>query len=173
YLTTIRRQNLLAPRSGLSSLASPRRTVASGQSITLYGPNQSFRGTQITYPSANDYYDAGSITLLYNAFDLHKKADLLSDLFEHVRKQLAAAQGAEKLYLQLALAYLHWWSDEKDEALAELGRAIETAPGDHNLVLEVAALREQNNEMETSLALLDSITPLDTHMMQRREEHAP
>src|SRR5204862_4294116 len=43
---------------------------------------------------------------------------------------------------------------------------------DHNLLLEVAALREQNGEHDAALALLDSVTPLDTQMMQRREEAA-
>ncbi len=39
-------------------------------------------------------------------------------------------------------------------------------------MLEVASLREQNGEPEAALALLDSIAPLDTQMMQRREETA-
>ncbi|HTK75342.1 MAG TPA: tetratricopeptide repeat protein, partial [Gemmataceae bacterium] len=185
YLTTVRRQNLLAPRSGLSSRAARsfasagptstfggRRGMPISMSIALYAPAQSVRRAQVTYPSPNDYYDTGSIYLLYNAFDMHKRADLTSDLFAHVRKQLDAAQGAEKLYLHLAIAYLHWWSEEKDEALAELAQAIETAPGDHNLVMEVAALREQNSEFDAALTLLDSITPLDTQMMQRREDAA-
>jgi hypothetical protein len=143
-------------------------------SIMMYSPspNQPTRRGQITYPSPNEYFDAGAIYLLYNAFDMHRRADLASDLFAHLRKQLDAAQGAEKLHLHLAIAYLHWWSEEKDEALAELAKAIESAPGDHNLVLEVAALREQNSDFDAALTLLDSITPLDTQMMQRREDAA-
>src|SRR5262249_11389686 len=123
----------------------------------------------LTYPTPNDYYDDNCISVLYAAFALFRNADLSSDLFAHVRRQCDAAQGAEKVYLQLALGYLHWWAGEKDEALAQLTGAVRDAPGDHNLLLEVAALREQNGEFDAALELLDSVTPLDTQMMQRRE----
>lgn len=170
YLSTVRRQNLTAPKSASTS----RRPQSGGMQVSMYTKNPRYgRGDgRVTFPSPNEYYDEGSITLLYNAFDLYKKADLLSDLFAHLRKQFDAAQGAEKLYLQLALGYVHWWAEEKDEAIGMLTGAVAAAPADHNLLMEVANLREQNNEPEAALALLDSITPLDTQVMQRREDSA-
>src|SRR6185369_3385321 len=126
--TSARRQNLTAPRSASSS----RRPQSGGMNVHIYTANQSYRYAQINYPSPNDYFDEGMISLLYSAFELHKKADLQSDLFTHVSKQLDSAQGAERLYVQLALAYLHWWAAEKDEALAKLGDVVSAAPSDHN-----------------------------------------
>src|SRR4029078_6548063 len=120
----------------------------------------------------NDYFDEGSINLLYNAFDMHKKADLTSDLVAHFRNQLAAAQGIDRLYVLLAIGYLHWWAEEKDEAVAALTDAVRSAPADHNLLSERAALREENTEPDSALALLDSISPRDAQVMQRREEAA-
>lgn len=168
FLATARRQNLATPKSTTTS----RRPQAGGLGITLYSRSRSYNQTQIQYPSPNDYYDASMLTVLYNAFDLHKKGDLLSDLFAHLQEQLATTRGAERLYVQLALGYLHWWAGERDEALAQLTDATRSVPGDHGLILEVAALREQNNEFTEALALLDAVTPLDTQVMQRREEAA-
>jgi tetratricopeptide (TPR) repeat protein len=168
YLASVRRQNLTAPRSASSTRAIVPQTTA----IRLYSPNQNYRQIQIDYPQANEYFDNTAITLLYNAFELHKRADLLTDLFAHFRKQLDAAQGAEKQYLQMGTGYVHWWVGEKDEALALLNAAVQAAPSDHGLLIDVATLRERNNEFDAALALLDSITPLNTQMMQRREEAA-
>ncbi len=168
YLASVRRQNLAAPRS-----ASSGRALQSGNlNIQLYMPNRNSRNFSIDYPQANEYFDNTSLTLLYNAFDLHKRADLLSDLFAHFRKQLDSAQGAERLYLQLAIGYVHWWAGDKDQALTLLTEAVQGAPSDHGLLMEVAGLRERNNEFDAALALLDSVTPLNTQMMQRREEAA-
>jgi tetratricopeptide (TPR) repeat protein len=171
YLSVARRQNLTTPKS-----ASSRRPAQTGQpggySVQLYSPGNYYNQTQINFPSPNEYYDQGMITLLYNAFDLHKKVDLLSDLLAHWKGQLGVARGAERLYLQLGLGYLYWWAGEKDEALAQLTEAVHNAPSYHALLLEVASLRELNNELEEGLALLDSFTPLDTQMMQRREDAA-
>ena len=168
YLASVRRQNLTAPKAASSG----RSGQPGNMNMQLYSPQGYYRPAPIDYPQPNEYFDQTSITLLYNAFDLHKKGDLLSDLFAHVGKQLEGAQGAERLYLQLETGYLHWWAGEKDEALALLNNAVQSAPADHSLLIEVAELRERNNEFEAALALLDSITPLNTPMMQRREESA-
>jgi tetratricopeptide (TPR) repeat protein len=167
-LSTARRQNLMTPRTASSS----RRWQNNSMNLWVYGKNGQGRNVNLTFPTPNDYYDLFTTSLLYGTFAVFKDADLTSDLFAHVRKQSDAAVGPEKLYFHLALGYLHWWSGEKDEALDQLGLAVRSAPGDHNLLLEVAALREQNGEPEAALALLDSVTPLDTPMMVRREEAA-
>lgn len=167
YLTTIRKENLSAPRT-----ASARRSNQGGGYVYLYSQGKNQRYQPLPFPSPNEYYDLGTIQFLYNAFDMHKKADLLSDLHAHFAKQIEQAQGAEKLYLHLALGYLYWWGEDKEQALNQMTLATQAVPNDHNLILEVATLREQNNEYAAALELLDSITPLDHVMMQRREEAA-
>lgn len=167
YLALARRQNLTAVKS-----ASSTRRPSTGGFSTNIPRGQSYTRIQVNYPSPNSYYDEGPLSVLYVAFDLHKKADLLSDYVAHLRTLLDAARGAEKLYLQLALGYVQWWSNDKDEALSSLTDAVQSAANDHNLLLEVSSLRELNNDFDAALTLLDSFTPLDTQMMQRREEAA-
>src|SRR5262249_55532665 len=137
-----------------------------------YVPGKNQKNYSVTYPSPNDYYDYQMLHLMYTTFAKYQQADLVSDLFDHIRKQAEAAQGAERMYLMLALGYMHWWNEDKDEAINDLQTALSLAPNEHKLLLEVAGLREQNGEPEAALALLDSIVPLDTQVMQRREEAA-
>ena len=170
YLSTARRQNLAAPRAASAA----KRARSAATYIQLYTNNQRGRtSNQLPYPTPNDYYDQGGVTVLYNLFNMHKQADVLSDLFAHFKKLLdAAPPGAEKLYHRLALGYLYWWNGDKEEALTQLTAAVKEAPEDHGLLLEVADLREKNGEPDAALALLDSITPPDTQTMQAREEAA-
>jgi len=168
YLSVTRRQNLTAVRSASTS----RRPQNGGFSVSTYSRNQSYNNTQIAYPSPNEYYDAGTLSFLYNGYDLHKRADLASDLFAHLEKRRDAARGAERIYLHLALGYCHWWAGEKDEAIAELSQAVQAAPNDQILILEVAALHELNNDFQAAMALLDSFTPMEMQVMQQREEAA-
>src|SRR6202044_1173089 len=92
----------------------------------------------LDFPTANDYFDAGSINLLRTSYDAFREADLLTDLFAHFQKQLGAAPGSEKVYHHLALGYMHWWNNEKDESLQQLTLAAQQVPNDLNLVLEAA-----------------------------------
>jgi len=143
--------------------------------VIIYGTRPGGRGNRyisIDLPQPNDYLDQGAIALLRNAFEIFKKADLLSDLFAHFRKQIEPAPPGQRVYFHLALGALRWWNDEKEEALNQLTLATQQVPDDANLVLDVADLREKNNEFEAALALLDSISPLDHTVMQRRERAA-
>jgi tetratricopeptide (TPR) repeat protein len=167
-MTSARRQQMAAPRTASTA----RRMQTTGISLWVYNAKGGGRNVTLTYPTANDYYDDQTLSLLYGAYDLFKDADLVSDLTDHLRKATKTASEAEKIYLYLALGYVHWWADDKDEALARLTEAVQAAPADHNLLLEVAAMREQNNEHAAALALLDSVTPQDTQMLVRREEAA-
>jgi tetratricopeptide (TPR) repeat protein len=167
-LAVDRRHNLAAPRT----VSASRRWQGNGMNLWVYGLRGAGRSVSLNFPSPNDYYDIHNTSYVYAAFALYKEADLMSDLYAHMRKQVGAATGPDKLYLHLALGYLYWWAGDKDEALEQLGLAVKSAPGDHNLVLEVAAMREHNGEPEAALALLDSVTPLDTPMLVRREEAA-
>ncbi len=105
-------------------------------------------------------FDYGAILLLRNAFEIYKKADLASDLIAHFRSQVAKAPDDAKLFPTLALSYLLWWNDDKDDALREYTRATELAKNDGDLRLSLADLRAQRGE---------PVEPLDQRTMQRRE----
>ncbi|MBX9584321.1 MAG: DUF1583 domain-containing protein, partial [Gemmataceae bacterium] len=168
FLATARRQNLTAPRTASSA----RRPYVGPLNLWYPSKGGGQRQVQLAFPLPNDYYDDHTISVLHYAFLLYKDADLLSDLFAHARKQAAGAEGGDRLYAHLALGYLHWWNEEKDDALDQLAAAVKLAPADHTLTLEVAGLREQGNDPAAALALLDGITPTDHNVMLRREEAA-
>jgi tetratricopeptide (TPR) repeat protein len=163
YLAYQRRQ----PRTTRPA-AGTRSGPASRQYVSVWtGPSANV--VALDYPLPNAYHDETAITLLRNAFEIYKRDDLLSDLFKHLRAPSEKAAGDEGAALHLAAGYLHWWNGEKAEALAELGRASDAVPGDLDLRLDVAELREQHGTLEDALALADSVTPLDHTSMQRRE----
>ena len=71
-----------------------------------------------------------AIQLLRTAFELYKRDDLLSDLFAHFREPAEARRRpTPSIYPQLALSYLRWWNDDKDEALGELTAGRRAGPG--------------------------------------------
>ena len=78
----------------------------------------------------NDYFDpCPSSSVLRTAFELFKRDDLSSDLVSHFRRQAAAAPTpADAIYPRLALSAILWWSDEQDEAIAELTKVVERRP---------------------------------------------
>jgi tetratricopeptide (TPR) repeat protein len=123
----------------------------------------------IDYPSANRYFDQSAIQILRTAFEIYKRDDLVSDLFTHVRKRVEAAPEPARVYPLLALGYLHWWNDDKEEAIRTLSRASSEAKDDPDLQLELAEIRLKRNEPDEALALVESVEPLDQRTMQRRE----
>jgi tetratricopeptide (TPR) repeat protein len=145
-----------------------------------YGPQQSVypiwtsqgqTNANLDFPRPNDDLDYGAITLLRNAFESYRRADLVSDLIGHFRAQVPRAEASGRIEPRLALGYLLWWDDDKDEAVATLTRAAELK-GDPQLRLDLAELRERRGERDEALALADSVEPLDQKTMQRREQLA-
>jgi tetratricopeptide (TPR) repeat protein len=163
YLAASRRQRKASGHTSPRSLSAPQQR---GYMIYV-GRNRQY--ISIDFPQPNDYLDDGAIELLRNAYELYKRHDVLSDLFGHFRKGLDKATAPDKVSLLMTLAALHWWNREFDPALGEMNAASDLVPGDASLRLEVARLRESNNEPHEALAILESITPLDHTTMQQRE----
>jgi hypothetical protein len=164
YLAAVRQPDQVAFRKR-SRLASP--TVVSRQFQIWFGKQT--RWVNIDYPSPNTYYDLGAIQLLRTAFELYKRDDLVSDLLAHFTKLPESASETDRVYAELAQGYLHWWAEEKDEALQSLTRAAALSKSDPELLLDLAELRAQRNEPEEALAVADSFEPLDQRTTQRRE----
>ncbi len=166
YQASQRRQRVAGARSTTGSLS-----PYGNQNYFQFQLGKNWRGISLDFPQPNEYFDRGAIQLLLAAYELYKRDDLVSDLLAHFRRRLASPshQPGEALDLHLALAYLHWWSSDKEEAVAELTAASNLVPGDANLRLELADLWERTNERTEALAILDRITPLDHTTMQRRE----
>src|SRR5262249_45073681 len=150
YLTYQRRQHQVAS-------ATPR-TAPTG--FERYVPIWTGTGAQyvvLDYPTPNAYHDRAAITLLRNAYEIYKQGDLLSDLVKHLRDRVEKAGADERAALHLAVGYLHWWNGDKGAALAEMALATAAVPGDVELRLDLADLRERHGSLEDALALADSI----------------
>ena len=133
------------------------------------GNNQQYE--QLDFPTPNEIYDQPMLQMLRQAFVSHKEADVLKDLIDHFQQKTADGKTPEdqKLFWQFGLGYLHWWSDDKDDALSVLTAATETMPDNQEMKFELARLHEKRGEHETALEIVDSLAPTDQQAMQKRE----
>ena len=91
----------------------------------------------------------------------------------HFRRQTAAATSpAEAIYPGLALSSILWWSDEKDEAVAELTKIVDAARPESDLRFDLAELLVQQGSPADALEVVDAVQPLDNLSLKRREELA-
>jgi len=128
---------------------------------------------ELAFPQADQYLDETNIVALRTAFELYKRDDLLSDLVQHFRRQtLAATSPTEAFYPRLARSSILWWNEEKDEAVAELTRIVESTGPESDLRFDLAELLVQQKAPGDALEILDAIQPLDNLSLKRREEMA-
>ncbi len=167
YMLAARRPERITRRA--RAIASSSASANSNNNRFQIWTSKAVNFSSTTYPLPNPYFDMAGIQVLRNAYELYKRDDLLSDLTTHLKQSLAAGNDVDKAYTHLALCYLHWWNDDKDEALAELTEAAKASKSDPELLLELAELRAQRNEPEEALRVADSFEPLDQKAMQRRE----
>ena len=140
-----------------------------GYVYVWHGNNQ--QHVNLDFPTANEIYDQSTIQMLYQAFAIYKDADSSRDLIDHFQKKLSDPNTSEtqKIFWQFGLGYLHWWMDEKDDALAVLASATEALHDDVDMKFELARLYEQRGEHEQALEIVDSLTATDQQAMQKRE----
>ena len=133
------------------------------------GNNQ--QHVNLDFPTANEIYDQSTIQMLYQAFAIYKDADSSRELVEHFQKKLSDPNTSEtqKIFWQFGLGYLHWWMNEKDEALAVLAPATEALNDNVDMKFDLARLFEQRGEHEQALEIVDSLTATDQQAMQKRE----
>ena len=129
--------------------------------------------TALTFPQANEYFDAELVSVLRTAYELYQRDDILSDLVGHFRGQAdKAPTPTDAIYPRLALSSLLWWNDSRDEAIAELTRVVDASRAESELRLDLAELLEQERAFADALALLDEVQPLDNATLRRREDIA-
>ncbi len=155
-----------------------RALLASGASATFAPSYAIWVGSQymrvdIAFPRVNEFFDGTVIQVLRTAFELYKRDDLLSDLVNHIRRQTAKATSpAEAIFPRLALSSILWWSDEKDDAVAELTKVIDAARPESDLRFDLAELLVQQGSPADALEVADAVQPLDNLSLKRREDLA-
>ncbi len=128
-------------------------------------------GEQVDFPQQNDICDHATIQMLRQMFALYRETEQGPALTEAFAAALRDPQtpAAQRQLWQFGLGYLHWWNDEKDEALAVLSDAIQKVPENTEFKFELARLHEKRREFSEALALIDALTPSDQAELQKRE----
>ena len=154
--------------------------------------------SNVMFPPVNLYIDRNAITLLYQVHEIVKRNDVSSDLVDLLRGRLAASDDRDgdataenvtaenitaenvngsspshtaddRLYDQLYLASVLWWDDEQDEAVQWMVHVADQLPDDLAVRFDMAQMHEARGDYEDALLLIDSITPRDQQVLQRRE----
>ncbi len=124
---------------------------------------------QLDYPRPNDYVSSTTLMLLREVYEVFQRNDVADDLPAHLEKRLQAAPKSNKLYATLMLAYVRWWLEEKDDALALLSQAGTALRHDPTFLLEIATLHQSMGDLDTALEIVDSIVPRDQKLVEQRE----
>jgi tetratricopeptide (TPR) repeat protein len=172
YLAAVCQDHDASRRRGSVTVWAPsnRQPNSAGEVSIKLGKNWST--TSFDFPGPNSYFDQGALQILREAFELFKRDDVLTDLFAHFRARAEKSVQSERVQALLALAYLRWWNDEKDEAVRWHDQACAASGNDLNLRLELADLHEERGDPSKALATADSIEPLDQGSLLRREQMA-
>ncbi len=138
---------------------------------TVWRLNGQQNGEQLDFPQPNDVCDQATIQMLRQMFSLHRETEQGPALTEAFAAALKDPQtpAAQRQVWQFCIGYLHWWNDEKDEALATLSDAIQKVPENTEFKFELARLHEKRREFSEALTLIDALTPSDQVELQKRE----
>ena len=147
---------------------SVRTTAPMRVSVQIPG-STGFRSATIEYPQPNSYLDQSSISSMYSVFELLKQQQKTNDLIDFVAKRAETSEGESQLLCHLAITCFLYWSDRKDEALAKLQEAVELAPDDPTLRMQLAELLMKQRKPEQALSLLDAFEPTEHTVLRDRE----
>ncbi len=124
---------------------------------------------QIKYPPVNAYYNAQSLQILRAGFEFAKRGDQVAGLLEHARQRVEKAPESSRGLALLALGYLQWWNDDRDESVRTLSKAVDLVKGDPELRISLAELQAERGEHDDALATLERVEAFDQQILQRRE----
>ncbi|MCI0361269.1 MAG: tetratricopeptide repeat protein, partial [Planctomycetaceae bacterium] len=156
-------------RSNPLNRAAPRSSAAYSSPYAYVYVGGVRRRVGSPVPLSTAYLDTYATTLLRTVLEQFKQKDLVSDLLKHLSERADKAAAGDKIYAVLALAYTQIWNDDQETGLATLAKAVELAPQDVELRIEVARLLMQSQRLDEALAMLDAVTPLDQRILQLQE----
>ena len=159
-----------ADRSRLNQhQAATTRSTNSGQfNYSLVYGKENIQAT-IDFPRPNDYVDQTTQMLLREVYEVFKRNDVLSDFSTHLRKRVERATEDVRLYEQLILASVLWWSEEPEESVELMSKAADSLKEDMNFRFEMAAMREIRGDLDEALEIVEAIVPKDQQLLQRKE----
>jgi tetratricopeptide (TPR) repeat protein len=124
---------------------------------------------QLDYPFPNAYFDYPGISLLRNFYENYNREDTLAEFVRHIEDRTNAAEGPQAAFGRLALCYIYWWHDLKEDSADELEAVVNAVPDDLSLRLQLASMQQQQGDAKAALATLDAVEPLNQNQLQQRE----
>ncbi len=166
-LETISKQHLNKSNRRSHYQPSLTQSYQRAMHVTIYGSNNRNQHVQINYPFMNSHLNQTVVQLLRNCYEAYKTEDNVPELVKLIQDQIKKSE--MKINLKMALAAIHWWNEEKEEAIETIKEVIKENPENVSLKLEYAQLLFREGNQEDALATLDSIEVLDFNILKERE----
>lgn len=109
------------------------------------------------FPGPNAYIDADRLDVLGRYHAWLKTRGRIDAMQARLAKPRAQAKGSKRYAFELAAVYLNWWSNDRQQAVEQLGRMCAASPDDANLRLALAQALYSHNDLPRSLAELDKL----------------
>ena len=143
--------------------------VSAFRSIQKFSIGKFSRTVNMDFPAISEEMDTATFQVLANTLVEFDRADILSDLFAHLRERLARSRPEDRAFEQRVLASLYWWNDEKEKALTELRAACEALPSNAELQMDLADLYAKLGQVSQAIVTLDRIKAIEPDFLQRKE----
>jgi tetratricopeptide (TPR) repeat protein len=155
----------------IASTKKPQRTSTATPSPTRFSWNYGKQNqtTTLDYPLPNAYLKSPSLMYLRRVFEVLKRNNSQSDLVDLLKKRVAEAEDANKLYESLMLAAVYWWNDEKEESQDITIAVAKLVPQDLEFQFGIVAMLEARRELDEAMATLESIQGVDQSIIVRKE----
>ncbi len=95
--------------------------------------------------------------------------NLTDEVLEHLDRSPDDAPIREQKVRRVLAAFAHWWTQRPEECYDRIERLSRDFPDDVDLRIEQARLASELSQPRLALSLLDSIDPLDSGMLVRKE----
>ena len=127
------------------------------------------RYVQLEYPQPNEFFDYGGLIALRNAYEIYNEKDILIRLVNHLQQTAEDGDSGAALFARLALVYIYWWHDLKQDAADQMEDVVAAEPGNLPLRLELALMLQHQGETERALEVIDEVDPLNHELLLQRE----
>jgi len=170
YLDFQRQRTPAAQRPATASRTAAARgsgtfQVVNGVMVQVSPPPETSR----QFPPANSVLDDGAVSLLQAAHTAYRRGSRDEVLRQHLQSRLKLAEEADRAMEHFALACLHKWSGSEQASQDALLQAMQSAPRNMELWLDVVRIHVQASEWKEAAMLIEQISPAEIDQTRERE----
>ncbi len=121
-----------------------------------------YRSISTEFPPQSPYYNQDQLDFLEYIFRelwIHNQTEALFSKLQHV---LDTAEGNNRIYPSLTLAYCYWWDGKRQKAKDILTSLQNEFPDDLILKFNVACLYIQNGNIQEAMNIVEKLAQVDT-----------